>query len=106
VDSVWKAYQFLRSTYDQPGFPKNFGIGHGWVEGGPLLPVESEFYQSGLGATALRALSNLARVTGKDSVSTELAQDFEKQARKINDAFWLAGKQRYAFALGTDGKPI
>jgi GH15 family glucan-1,4-alpha-glucosidase len=105
-DSVWKAYQFLRSTYDQQGFPKNFGIGHGWVEGGPLLPVESEFYQSGLGATALRALSNLARLTGKDSVSTELAQDFEKQARKVNDAFWLAGKQRYAFALGTDGKPI
>jgi len=105
-DSVWKAYQFLRSTYDQQGFPKNFGIGHGWVEGGPLLPVESEFYQSGLGATALRALSNLARLTGKDSVSTELAQDFEKQARKVNDAFWLASKQRYAFALGTDGKPI
>jgi glycogen debranching enzyme len=105
-DSVWKAYQFLRSTYDQQGFPKNFGIGHGWVEGGPLLPVESEFYQSGLGATALRALSNLARLTGKDSVSAELAQDFEKQARKVNDAFWLAGKQRYAFALGTDGKPI
>jgi glycogen debranching enzyme len=105
-DSVWKAYEFLRSTYDQQGFPKNFGIGHGWVEGGPLLPVESEFYQSGLGATALRSLSNLARQTGKDSASAELARDFEKQARKINDAFWLAGKQRYAFALGTDGKPI
>src|SRR6266404_4275638 len=105
-DSVWKAYQFLRSTYNQQGFPKNFGIGHGWVEGGPLLPVKTEFYQSGLGATALHALSNLARLTGKDSVSTELAQDFEKQARKVNDAFWLAGKQRYALALGTDGKPI
>src|ERR1700682_3233694 len=104
-DSVWKAYQFLRSTYDEQGFPKNFGIGHGWVEGGPLLPVKSEFYQSGLGAEALRALSNLARLTGKDTVTTELAQGFEKQARKVSDAFWLADKQRYAFALGTDGKP-
>jgi len=105
-DSVWKAYQFLRSTYDEQGFPKNFGIGHGWVEGGPLLPVTSEFYESGLGAEALRALSNLARLTGKDAVATELAQAFEKQASKVNDAFWLADKQRYAFALGTDGKPI
>src|SRR5216684_2324171 len=59
-DSVWKAYQFLHSTYDEQGFPKNFGVGHGWVEGGPLLPVESEFYQSGLGAEALRTISNLA----------------------------------------------
>jgi glycogen debranching enzyme len=105
-DSVWKAYEFLRSTYDEQGFPKNFGVGHGWVEGGPLLPVKSEFYQSGLGAEALRALSNLARLTSKDSVSAELAQDFARQARKVNDAFWLADKQRYAFALGTDGKPI
>jgi len=39
-------------------------------------------------------------------LSAELARDFEKQARKVNDAFWLAGKQRYALALGTDGKPI
>jgi GH15 family glucan-1,4-alpha-glucosidase len=105
-DSVWKAYQFLRSTYDEPGFAKNFGIGHGWVEGGPLLPVESEFYQSGLGAEALCAVSNLARLTGKDAIATELAQAFEKQASKVNGAFWLADKQRYAFALGTDGKPI
>jgi GH15 family glucan-1,4-alpha-glucosidase len=105
-DSIWKAYQFLRSTYDEQEFPKNFGIGHGWVEGGPLLPVKSEFYHSGLGTEALRALSNLARLTGQDARATELAQAFEKQARKLNDAFWLADKQRYAFALGTDGKPI
>jgi glycogen debranching enzyme len=105
-DSIWKAYQFLRSTYDEGGFPKNFGIGHGWVEGGPLLPVKSEFYHSGLGAEALRALSNLAHLTGQDAPATELAQEFEKQARKLNDTFWIADKQRYAFALGTDGKPI
>src|SRR5579859_3949964 len=105
-DGIWKAYQFLRSTYDEQGFPKNFGVGHGWVEGGPLLPVKSELYQSGLGAEALRALSNLARWTGKDTVATELAQAFDTQLPKLNQAFWLADKQRYAFALGTDGKPI
>jgi glycogen debranching enzyme len=105
-DSIWKAYQFLRSTYDEQGFPKNFGVGHGWVEGGPLLPVESEFYHSGLGVEALRALSNLARLTGRDAIGTELAQSFEKQSVKLKDAFWLADKQRYAFALGTDGKPV
>jgi glycogen debranching enzyme len=105
-DSLWKAYQFLRSTYDEQGFPKNFGIGHGWVEGGPLLPVKSELYQSGVGAEALRALSNLARFAGKPDVSKQLAQDFEQQKKKVNEAFWLADKKRYAFALGPDGKPL
>jgi GH15 family glucan-1,4-alpha-glucosidase len=105
-DSIWKAYQFLRSTYDDQDFPRNFGIGHGWVEGGPLLPVKSEFYHSGLGVEALRALSNLARLTGQDARGTELAQAFERQARKLKEAFWLADKHRYAFALGADGKPV
>jgi glycogen debranching enzyme len=105
-DSLWKAYQFLHSTYDEQGFPKNFGIGHGWVEGGPLLPVRSEFYQSGLGAEALRALAHLAQFAGETDVSKQLAQDFEQQRKKVNEAFWLADKRRYAFALGQDGKPV
>jgi glycogen debranching enzyme len=105
-ENVWKAYQFLRSTYDEQGFPKNLGVGHGWVEGGPLLPVKSELYQSALGAEALRALASLAGVTGKADVSKTLTQEFERQKTRIEEAFWLADKQRYAFALGTDGKPV
>src|SRR6202040_1189832 len=31
---------------------------------------------------------------------------FEQQAKKLNDAFWLRDKQRYAFALAIDGKPV
>ncbi len=38
------------------GLPQNFGFGHGWVEGGPLLPIKTEFYQSSLGAEAISAL--------------------------------------------------
>jgi len=78
-DNVWKAYQFLRSTYDAQGFAQNAGIGHGWVEGGPLLPVKAEFYQSGLGVEALRSLSNLARIIGKNDVREELAAEFERK---------------------------
>jgi glycogen debranching enzyme len=106
-DSLWKAYQFLRSTYDTiQGFPQNFGIGHGWVEGGPLLPVKTELYQTALGAEALRALSNLVRLAGKADASKELAQEFDRQRPLMERSFWLAEKNRYAFALDTDGKPI
>jgi glycogen debranching enzyme len=105
-DQLWKAYQFLRSTYDAQGFPRNFGIGHGWVEGGPLLPVETELYQSELGAEALRALSSLARLVGKDDVSKELALEFERQKPLLEKGFWLPDKNRYAFALDKDGKPV
>jgi glycogen debranching enzyme len=105
-DSLWKAYEFLRSTYDEHGFPKNAGIGHGWVEGGPLLPVKTELYQTGLGIEALRALSNLAHAIGKEDVSNELSQGFDKQKPLMNEAFWVAEKKRFAFALDKDNHAV
>ena len=105
-DSLWKAYEFLRSTYDEHGFAKNQGVGHGWVEGGPLLPVKTELYQTGLGIEALRALSNLARLTGKEDTSKELATKFAQQKPLMNNAFWLTDKKRFAFALDNDNHPV
>jgi len=105
-NSLWKAYEFLRSTYDEHGFPKNAGIGHGWVEGGPLLPVKTELYHTGLGVEALRALANLAHLTGKEDVSNGLSRSFEKQKPLMNEAFWIAEKKRLAFALDNDNHAV
>ena len=105
-DSLWRAYQFLLSTYDAQGLPQNFGIGHGWVEGGPLLPVHTELYQSALGAEALRALSNLAHLTGKEDVSKKLGEDFSRQQPLLNKVFWSAEKNRFAFALDTQNQQV
>jgi glycogen debranching enzyme len=104
--SLAKAYAFLKSTYDERGLPQNFGVGHGWVEGGPLLPVKTEFYQSGLGAEALRALSNLALVTGQEEMSKTLGKEFEKQRSLVNESFWIAEKKRFAFALDKNDKKV
>src|SRR5467141_643473 len=105
-ESLQKAYAFLKSTYDVRGLPQNVGVGHGWVEGGPLLPVKTEFYQCALGAEALRALSNLARVTGQEEMSNALEKDFEKQRALVNESFWIADKKRFAFALDKNNKKV
>jgi glycogen debranching enzyme len=104
--SVWKAYQFLKSTYDARGLPQNQGVGHGWVEGGPLLPVKSEFYQSGLGAEALHALANLARFAGQADSAADWENEFAKQWPLVNDSFWIADKKRFAFALDKNDKQV
>ncbi len=105
-DSLWKAYEFLRSTYDAQNFPQNFGFGHGWVEGGPLLPVKTEFYQSGLGLEALRALANLAALTGKADISRELQSAFERQKPVFNQTFWSPEKKGFAFALDQQNRRV
>jgi glycogen debranching enzyme len=104
-DHLWRAYQFLNSTYAD-GVPKNFGIGHGWVEGGPLLPVKSEFYQSGLAVEAKRALSELAGVVGKGEDSKQLAAESKKEQVALNTTFWSNEKKIYSFALDNQGKRV
>src|SRR5260370_9227517 len=96
-ESLRKAYEFLKSTYDTRGLPQNFGVGHGWLEGGPLLPVKTEYYQSGLGAEALRALANLAGVTGQGQMSKPLEEDFEKQRALVHERICIADENRLAY---------
>src|SRR6266699_4318651 len=105
-ESLWNAYQFLRSTYDSQGLPQNFGFGHGWVEGGPLLPVKTELYQSGLGAEALQALSNLARLLGKEDVSKQLAAEFAQHKAMVNQLFWSDATRRFVFALDQNSQKV
>jgi glycogen debranching enzyme len=105
-ESLWKAYQFLRSTYDARGLAQNAGVGTGWVEGGPLLPVKNEFYQSALGVEALRSLSNLARLVGKDEAGKDLTAEFERQKPALDAAFWLPDAKSYAFALNQNNEPV
>jgi len=105
-DNLWRAYQFLRSTYDSNGLAQNMGIGHGWVEGGPLLPVKNEYYQAGLGVEALHALSNLARLAGKDDVSKQVAAEFEKSRTVLDHAFWSPEAKNYAFALNQNNQRV
>lgn len=98
-DSLWMAHQFLESTYDSRHLAQNFGFGHGWIEGGPLLPVKSEFYQSALAVQSLQALARLATVLNKQDVARELESSFERQKAVLNDAFWSPQKNAYIFAL-------
>jgi glycogen debranching enzyme len=105
-DNLWRAYQFLRSTYDSSGLAQNFRIGHGWVEGGPLLPVKNEYYQAGLGVQALLGLSNLARLVGKDDISKQVSAEFEKSRSVLEQSFWSPDSNTYAFALNENNQRI
>ena len=105
-DNSWRAYQFIKSTYDESGLPRNFGIGHGWIEGGPLLPVETESYQSGLCAAAQHSLVSLATAAGKQQDAESVAKDFDALRKRINDAFWDTSDHTLVFAIDRDKKQV
>jgi len=105
-EHIAKADAFMRSTYNSAGLPRNFGVGHGWVEGGPLLPVESEFYQGGVVAAAVRALAHLSEATGKTAEAKTLGASFAERRKQLNETFWSAETKRFAFAVDRDGKRV
>ncbi len=105
-DNLWRAYNFLQSTYDAQGFARNVGVGHGWIEGGPLYPVQTELYQASLGVEAARALSHLAHLLGKEDVAHALAADFDRQSPLLDKTFWSPGKNIYAYARDLQGDRV
>jgi glycogen debranching enzyme len=105
-DRLNKAMSFMRSTFDPDGFPRNYEVGHGWVEGGPLLPVRTEFYQAGAFVEALRSMSALAGRIGDTALASQLEAEFQAKRQKLNELFWIPSSKSWAFAIGRDGKPV
>lgn len=101
-----KAMAFLRSTYDADGFPRNREVGHGWVEGGPLLPVRTEFYQAGVFVEALRAMAAMAGRMGDSALAARLDGEFQNKKQLLNELFWMPGSHAWAFAIGLNGKAV
>ena len=105
-DNLWRAYQFLKSTYDPAGLPRNFGVGHGWIEGGPLVPINTELYQAALGAAALDSLSKLAKMAGKQDIAVQLQTEFAAHRQTVNNLFWSPQLNAFAFALDRNDKRV
>jgi len=105
-DSILRAYQFLRSTYGTEGYPRNFGVGHGWIEGGPFLPIRTELYQASLAAEAIQSLSSLGRILGRSDTPSDLNSSFKREQSALNTAFWSVEKNMFGYALDAQGKRV
>ncbi len=105
LNALNKAFEFMRSTMGEAGYPKNLGVGHGWVEGGPLLPVEVELYQAASYVKALESMAKLATLLGNTARASQLDSEYKTERAGL-DRFWLAENGTYAFAIGRDGKPV
>lgn len=105
-DHLAGAYKFLLSTRGTTGWPRNRGVGHGWVEGGPLLPVETEYYQAGLAVEALHSMAALASAAGDTPASAEAEHEAQRLSSRLDSDFWSGKAGTLAFGIDAAGKPI
>jgi glycogen debranching enzyme len=102
-DSLWRAYQFIHSTFGANGLPRNEGVGTGWIEGGPLLPVSTELYQAGVVDASLQALANLARILQRPEADA-IVQEATALRDRIETLFWSSDRNFYGYAIDVNGK--
>ncbi len=105
-EKLEKAINFLTSIEDDNGFARNDGVGHGWIEGGPLLPVRTEFYQAGLYVQALASMADLAVLKGNGDLAEQLRRRAQIKRGALNEVYWLPAVNRYALAINRQGEAV
>lgn len=99
-----KAVEFCFSTdTDHDHLIENTNVGHGWVEGGKLFPVHTEFYLAACWAAALEEASFVARSLKKQSLAKSWAAEADVVRRRIKKEFWNEKTQFYNFGKFADG---
>ena len=106
-DSIERAYQFLNSTLDADGFAQNAGVGHGWVESGPLRSREDRNLSSGFRDRSLASDGYLARSESEKTENlAEFEQAFSAREDRLNERFWSPEKKIFAFAIGPNNDRV
>ncbi|PIE25634.1 MAG: hypothetical protein CSA62_00520 [Planctomycetota bacterium] len=102
---VERALAFLEDRdRDGDGVTENSGVGHAWVEDGPLSEqVHAECYLASAQAAALLRGSALAQRLGKDALSRDWRAQAATVQRVLSERFFDEDLGRFAHALRRDG---
>ncbi|MGI8783365.1 MAG: amylo-alpha-1,6-glucosidase [Acidobacteriota bacterium] len=97
---VQKALEFCFSTdTDGDHLIENTGVGHGWVEGGPLFGAHTEIYLAACWAEALRSAAALAQVARDVATARRCEREFATvsgilQQNFLQGGFYSSGKMK------------
>ncbi|HET9708371.1 MAG TPA: GH116 family glycosyl hydrolase [Gemmatimonadales bacterium] len=100
-----RAYRYcLETDTDGDGLIENTGVGHGWIEMGPLSGAHVSLYLAAIWAAALAALAPVARGLGHATLADELGERAARAREQIATRFAIDGD--FALGLLADGTPL
>ncbi|MEW6510748.1 MAG: GH116 family glycosyl hydrolase [Bacteroidota bacterium] len=101
---IRKAMEFLYTT-DSDGdlLIENTDVGHGWVEGGKLWPVHTEFYLAGIWGQALSDAAWMASLLKHHRLAERYGRDGAIVKKKVDTEFWNPSTGFYSYGKLQDG---
>ncbi len=93
IQTLWpslkKAIDFCYTMdTDGDGLIENTDVGHGWIEGGALFDVHTEFYLAGAWAACLEAGAYLAGILNKKELESQYKEEASRVKSIIDQEFW------------------
>lgn len=96
------AYRFcLETDRDDDGLIENTGVGHGWIEMGPLSGAHVSLYLASIWAAALESLAPVAQALGRDEAADDFRRRADRARREITQRFHSG--DLWALGLMADG---
>src|SRR5229473_1803519 len=87
-----RAYAFCLTTdRDRDGLIENAGVGHGWLEMGPLAGAKTSLYLASVWLAALESLAPVAQALGKESLAAELTERATRARAAVATRFLVDG---------------
>lgn len=101
---IERAYRFcLETDTDGDGLIENTGVGHGWIEMGPLSGSHVTLYLASLWTAALEGLEPVARGLGHVTLADDMVERAHRAREQIAQRFKM--EDGYALGLMADGSP-
>lgn len=101
---IERAYRYcLETDRDGDGLIENTGVGHGWIEMGPLSGAHVTLYLASIWAAALAELEPVSRALGHRALADDLAARAARAREQIVHRFLL--EDGFALGLMKDGAP-
>lgn len=99
-----KALSYCFSTdTDGDHLIENTNVGHGWIEGGTLVPVHTELYLASCWAEALEETASVARRLKDLRLARRCAATAAAVKKSIQKSFWNPVTRSYNFGKNVDG---
>jgi glycogen debranching enzyme len=107
LTNIEKALAFCFSTdTDGDHLIENTNVGHGWVEGGRLLPVHTEYYLAACWKAALDEVAFIARSLRKTSLARTCAREASLVTAVLKNQFWNRRTRFINFGKTRNGRYV